>query len=110
MNKEMKEIIGNEYLRSVKYMWWEFQLCTENVIEEGEAKDEFSKRKSVERKNNFHAGKLQVKFVEKTKNNKGWVIEERERGPVICSSGAGTKNQFYQSKDRQITSFSLLFI
>ena len=32
-----------------------------------------------------------------------WVFEERDRGHVICSSGAGNKNQFNQSKDRQTT-------
>ena len=58
-------------------------------------------------------GKLQGQFVENTRNiahkfsmDKEWVLEERDRGHVICSSRAGTKNQFNQSKDRQTTCFS----
>ena len=34
------------------------------------------------------------------------VFEERNRGHVICSSGACTNNQFNQSKDRQTTPVS----
>ena len=33
--------------------------------------------------------------------DKEWIFEERDRGHVICSSGAGTNNQFNQSKDKQ---------
>ena len=39
------------------------------------------------------------------KLDKEWVFEERDRWHVVCS-GAGTKNQFIQSKDRQTTSLS----
>ena len=82
-----------------------------NVIETGETKEELLKRKRDERKNTLHEGELQEQFVETTRNiahkfSGKWVFEERDRGHVICSSGAGTKNQFYQSKDRQTTRFS----
>ena len=40
----------------------------ENVIEEGETKEEFTKRKMDERKNILHEGRLQGQFVEKTRN------------------------------------------
>ena len=40
----------------------------ENVIEEGERKKEFAKRKRDERKKTLHEGKLQGQFVEKTRN------------------------------------------
>ena len=40
----------------------------ENVIEEGETKEEFTKRKRDERKKSLHEGKLQGQFVEKTRN------------------------------------------
>ena len=40
----------------------------ENVIEEGGTKEEFTKRKKYERKKTLHKGKLQGKFVEKTRN------------------------------------------
>ena len=40
----------------------------ENVIEEGETKEEFTKRKRDERKKTLHEGKLQGQFVEKTRN------------------------------------------
>ena len=85
------------------------------MIEEGETKEEFTKRKRDERKKTLHQGKLQRQFAEKTRKHctrvfrkvdKEWVFEERERGHVICSSGAGTKNQSNQSQDRQTTSFS----
>ena len=69
----------------------------ENVNEEAETKEEFTKRKMDERKKTFHEGKLQGQFVEKSRNiDKQWGFEER--GHVICSSGAGTKNQFNQIK------------
>ena len=41
----------------------------EIVIEEGETKEEFTKRKRDERKKTLHEGKLQGQFVEKTRNN-----------------------------------------
>ena len=53
-----------------------------------------------ERKKNLQKEKLQGQFVEKTRNNwtrvfrkvdKEWVCEERDRGHVVCSSGACTK-------------------
>ena len=37
----------------------------ENVTEKGETKDEFTKRKRVERKKTLYEGKLQGEFVEK---------------------------------------------
>ena len=40
----------------------------ENVIEEGETKEEFTKRERDERKKTLHEGKLQGKSVEKTRN------------------------------------------
>ena len=40
----------------------------ENVIEEGETKEEFTKTKRDERKKTLHEGKLQGQFVEKTSN------------------------------------------
>ena len=40
----------------------------ENVIEEGESKEEFTKRKRGERKKTWHTGKLQGQFVEGTKD------------------------------------------
>ena len=40
----------------------------ENVIEDVETKEEFTKRKRDEIKKNSHEGKLQGQFVEKTKN------------------------------------------
>ena len=40
------------------------------------------------------------------KVDKEWFFEERDRGHVNCSSGAGTKNQCNQSKGRQTTSFT----
>ena len=40
----------------------------ENVIEEGETKEEFEKRKRDERKKIWHEGKLQGQFVQKSKN------------------------------------------
>ena len=40
----------------------------ENLIEEGETKEEFTKRKRDERKKTFYEGKLQGQFVEKTRN------------------------------------------
>ena len=40
----------------------------ENVFEEGETKEEFTRRKRDERKKNLHEGKLQGQVVEKTKN------------------------------------------
>ena len=39
----------------------------ENVIEEGETKEEFTKRKRDERKKTLHEGKLKGQFVEKTR-------------------------------------------
>ena len=40
----------------------------ENVIEEGQTKEEFTKRKRDARKKTLHEGKLQGQFVEKTRN------------------------------------------
>ena len=40
----------------------------ENVIEEGETKEEFTKKKRDERKKTLHEGKLEGHFVEKTRN------------------------------------------
>ena len=40
----------------------------ENVIEEGETKEEFTKRKRNERKKTLHEGKLQGQFTDKTRN------------------------------------------
>ena len=87
----------------------------ENVIEEGDTKEEFTKRKRDGRKKTLHEGKLQGQFVEKTSNiahmfSGKWIrngfLKKEDRGHVIYSSGAGTKNQFIQSKYRQTTSFS----
>ena len=59
----------------------------ENLSEEGETKDEFTKRKKGERKKTLHEGKLQGQFVDKTRN----ISHE--------FSVAGTKNQI-QSEQR----------
>ena len=40
----------------------------ENVIKEGEKKEESIKRKSDERKKTLHEGKIQGQFVDKTRN------------------------------------------
>ena len=40
----------------------------ENVIENGETEEEFTKRKRDERKKTLYEGKLQGQFVEKTRN------------------------------------------
>ena len=40
----------------------------ENVIEHGETKEEFTKKKRDERKKTLHEGKLKVQFVEKIRN------------------------------------------
>ena len=86
----------------------------ENVIE-GDKGGAHIKEK-VEKKT-LHEGRLQGQFVEKTRNiahkffrkvGREWVFEERDRGHVICSSGAGTKSQYNQSKDRETTSFSVI--
>ena len=75
-------------------------------------KEGIHKKENDERKKTLHEGKLQGQIVEKTRNishvfrkvDKEWVYEERDRRHVICSSGAGTKDQFNQSKDRQTNS------
>ena len=61
-----------------------------------------------ERKKTLPEGKFQGRFLEKTRNiarkfSGKWKRNVFLRGHVICSSGAGTKNQFNQSKDRQTT-------
>ena len=83
------------------------EALKENVIEEGETKEEFSKMKRDESKKARaicikNPGTLTQVF---RKVDKDCVFQERDRGHVICSSGAGTKNQCNQSKDRQTTSF-----
>ena len=44
------------------------RALNENLIEEGEKKEEFYKSKKDERKKALHEGKLQGQFVEKTRN------------------------------------------
>ena len=72
-------------------------------------KEEFTKRKRDERKKTLHEGKLQGHICREKqehctqvvrKVDKEWVFEERERVHVICNLGAGTKNQYIQSKQR----------
>ena len=79
----------------------------ENVIVEGETKEEFTKRRTDDIKKTLHEGKLQGQFVEKTRNiarkfsrkwiRNGFLKKETESMIVICSSGAGTKNHFNQN-------------
>ena len=71
----------------------------QNVIEEGETKEEFTKRKRVkERRLTLHDGKYQEPCTQVfMKVDMEWVFEERDRGHVIFSSGAGTKKQFNQT-------------
>ena len=59
----------------------------ENVIEEGETKEEFTKRKIDERKKTLHEEKLQGEFVEKTRN-----IAHKFSGKWI-RNGFGRKRQ-----------------
>ena len=78
-----------------------------NVIQEGETKEEFTKRKRNESKKTLHEGKLQGQFVEKTRNiahefSGKWIRNEF----LKKETGAGAKNQFNRYKDRQTTSFS----
>ena len=55
-----------------------------------------------------------VQLVEETRNivhkfSGKWIRNgfiRKRQGHVICNSGAGTQNQFNQSKDKQTTSFS----
>ena len=75
------------------------------VIEEGETEEDFSKRKIFIRKKTLHEENLQEQFVDQEhctqvfcKVDKEWVFEEGDRGHVICTSGAGTKNQCNQRK------------
>ena len=72
-------------------MWRLSEALKENVIEEGETKKEFIKRKRNERKKTLHDGKLQGQFVQEhctQVSNKEWVFEERNR-KNSRSSGAG---------------------
>ena len=83
--------------------------------EEGETKEEFTKRKRDERKKTLHEGKLQGQFVEKTRNiahefsgkwiRNGFLKKETEGMLFAAQEQALTKNQFNQSKYRQTTSF-----
>ena len=57
----------HDYLRGSKDDTWSGAL-KENVIEEVETKEEFTKWKRDERKKTLHEGKLQGQFVEKTRN------------------------------------------
>ena len=82
------------------------------MIEEGELKEEFTKRKRDERKKTWHTAKLQGQFVVGTKDiadelSGKWIKNgflKKDRGHDICSTETGTKDQYNQSKDRQTTS------
>ena len=83
----------------------------ENVIEEVETKEEFTKRKRDERKKTLHEGKLQGQFVEKTRNiayefSGKWIrngfLKKETEGLLFAAQE--------QSKDRQATSFSQIKI
>ena len=70
----------------------------ENVIEVGETKGEFTKRKGDERNKTLHEGKLRGQFVMITRNiahklsgkwtRNGFLKKETEGGHVVCGSGA----------------------
>ena len=60
----------------------------ENVIEEGETKEQFTKRD--ERKKTLHEGKIQGQFVEKTRNIPGkWIrngfLEKETEGMLFSA-------------------------
>ena len=87
----------------------EDMLSGAKLMEEGETKQEFTKIKIYENKKTVHEEKLQEQFVEKTriiahefsgKSIRNVFFKERDRGHVICSSGAGTKNQCNRCKNR----------
>ena len=64
-----------------------------NVIEVGETKEEFAKRKRDKRKKTLHEGKLQGQLVEKTRNiahkfsvDKKWVFDKKETEGMLFAA------------------------
>ena len=74
-----------------------------DAIEEGRDKGGILKKRKRDKIRKTLLGQLVEKKEYYTqvfrKVDKKWFFEKRDRVHVICSSGAGTKNQFNQRKD-----------